>query len=583
MKKETDLFSLWDIAFEESGQEPNGQDLEEYLRKEEKIQTLVRKKKKRPFQVSSVMETICNSRFAKAQQAGEESMMMYLISALSGLIKGRLEEGREAFLELFSAFADMVDVSDLNDPEDRKLLNGVKKMSDRLPLQSVSSADPSDVGISVTLPVSNRGEGEIDETHLLVDPRGNVRSCHNGAGSKIRGEKGAFRYCCNPDVFSVIVLLSYMRSRVQEDIAEYGEESILYRKLMRLQHAVIAKNVEENGNLYIYSPSCRPFVIDYLRGQRLSFLRSEKASSGTHVLQEQDFIPAFLVAASLSREDFVFSMVSTMFFVKGKVRSKTFLSLGGLGWGYEHSRIIEDVLAELVGDYRERKKDDEYEKSLERDYASVWETKKNIPQKVLKAMKNSSFNDSFGYVEIDETCDLDSIGQLEKEWKAVTGLLGIDGYKDTALRFRKLGNHKAAGLYFPFLNCLCVDVRHPSSMMHETFHMLDFHEGKLSSQYSFYGIRRRYEECLRRSVSMLPDKDPVRVKMEGKSKYNISYYLTPTEIFARCGEMYLIRSLGVDNSLVKPEGGIAYPEDTKLMELVKDYFDRFFQERRDVA
>ena len=64
----------------------------------------------------------------------------------------------------------------------------------------------------------------------------------------------------------------------------------------------------------------------------------------------------------------------------------------------------------------------------------------------------------------------------------------------------------------------------------------------------------------------------------GQSKYNYEYYTMPTEVFARCGEMYLIRTLKIKNSLVKMDGGLdyVYPDNAELMECINKYFGEVF-------
>lgn len=47
-------------------------------------------------------------------------------------------------------------------------------------------------------------------------------------------------------------------------------------------------------------------------------------------------------------------------------------------------------------------------------------------------------------------------------------------------------------------------------------------------------------------------------------------------MFARCGELYFTRFRGVDNSLLKFERGFEYPENEKLLELIKKYYDQHF-------
>lgn len=47
-------------------------------------------------------------------------------------------------------------------------------------------------------------------------------------------------------------------------------------------------------------------------------------------------------------------------------------------------------------------------------------------------------------------------------------------------KVRKLGNHKALGLYYPEAKVLVVDVDSPSSFIHEYGHLLDYKFGKVS-------------------------------------------------------------------------------------------------------
>ena len=68
----------------------------------------------------------------------------------------------------------------------------------------------------------------------------------------------------------------------------------------------------------------------------------------------------------------------------------------------------------------------------------------------------------------------------------------------------------------------------------------------------------------------------IRDRLNGNSKYNLDYYFVPTEVFARCGELYFTRFRGVDNSLLRFERGFDYPENEKLLELIKKYYDQHF-------
>lgn len=213
-----------------------------------------------------------------------------------------------------------------------------------------------------------------------------------------------------------------------------------------------------------------------------------------------------------------------------------------------------------------------YEKRQNSDYAASFMSKKSLPKKIKDRMKTSDFNKTFGFVEFDELVDIDKIGYLEQEWGVLSDkLFGNKRYPDVSLRFRLLGKHNATGLYFSHVRCICVDLREPSSMIHEFMHMID--DGTLSGKrkdylslkFDFESIKEIYSE----HIDSIAD--------VGKGKYDRAYYKNPTEIFARCGEMYVSRVLGISNSLIKDVDGFAYPRKEKLMQLITEYYDHLFE------
>lgn len=237
--------------------------------------------------------------------------------------------------------------------------------------------------------------------------------------------------------------------------------------------------------------------------------------------------------------------------------------------------ILFFLLYDIYCDEREQERLDVDQKQA----AKVFQTKKNIPDKYLQVMRNSVFNETFGYVELDEECDLDSFREIEKDYLALNKLcFGEEwNYKDVAVRFRKLGRHHAYGMYFYKLLCLCVDIRHPSSFGHEKLHMIDDLSGGLSRHFDFMEIRERYSLLLNRTVDAMPEGDPLKKVLKGKSKYNLDYYLRPSEIFARCGEIYFTHIHKVKNSLMEPEYGMEYPvEDNILLEYINTYYSKLF-------
>lgn len=216
-----------------------------------------------------------------------------------------------------------------------------------------------------------------------------------------------------------------------------------------------------------------------------------------------------------------------------------------------------------------------YLRSLEKEYATSYQNKKNIPVKTLEAMKKTRFNEHFGFVEFDESVDLEKVEEVRKEFSAVweTYLSFVDS-TNNALRFRLLGNHKAIGLYYPHIKCLCVDVRYPHSFLHEYGHLIDYEYGNLSYKEPFVGIREMYELHLN---YMMESDSVVRNQLNGTGKYNLAYYLEPTEIFARSFELYLSKCKMVNNSLLPEEFTWAYPVDSTFLDAVEKYYDSLFE------
>lgn len=212
-----------------------------------------------------------------------------------------------------------------------------------------------------------------------------------------------------------------------------------------------------------------------------------------------------------------------------------------------------------------------------KDHAKSYQTKKGIPANILKEMQESTFNNYFGYVELDELCDKEKVRTIADEFTAMKEMLfkSLD-LKEVSLRFRRLGNHKASGLYYPQVNCLCVDVGGPGSFTHELGHAIDHITGNgraRSEEGDFYSIWARYCDLLDKYL-FSGDAEKVK-RLKGNTKYNISYYRIKTEVFARSFEMYCTRVLGIENSICNPdnEDDFAYPVDETLDGLVKEYFD----------
>jgi len=193
----------------------------------------------------------------------------------------------------------------------------------------------------------------------------------------------------------------------------------------------------------------------------------------------------------------------------------------------------------------------EYEKDIDKQTrASAWQTKKNINKDTRKIMESTSLNKYFQFVELDNDVDLTLFSQFEKEMERMHDILPKTGDKLPELRLRKLGNHKALGLYVPNKNTIAIDFRDTNdeiggvgiqSFVHEYGHALDYgtDNGRLlSMRDDFKPIVTRYRENL---------------SLNGKGSYvaeKAGYYTAPTEVFARAFELY-VNEAGLNSIFLK--------------------------------
>ena len=228
-----------------------------------------------------------------------------------------------------------------------------------------------------------------------------------------------------------------------------------------------------------------------------------------------------------------------------------------------HGRML-DGITELVaylfyGIHEvERREVEEIKKEMreQKEHARSFETKRNIPMKILKIMKESVLNERFGYIEYDELCDTEKIGIVNAQLMSFINEYFPDfDLKSVSLRFRRLGNHKASGLYYPFYKCICVDIKQPSSFVHEFGHMLDYLNGNLSDcmrSEAFAGLCSLYKGLIDEKLKREENARFAEI-FAGKSKYNKDYYTDEREVFARCFEMYIYTKLGPNLRLVGAE------------------------------
>lgn len=206
-----------------------------------------------------------------------------------------------------------------------------------------------------------------------------------------------------------------------------------------------------------------------------------------------------------------------------------------------------------------------YDKESKGMIAKAFETKKHINKEILDVMHNSKLNAYFSYLELDNSVDLGRFRILEQ---SILENISNSGYnennKKPELRFRKLGKHHASGMYFPHVNCICVDPRTTTSFLHEFGHYIDYNfsdNGQISMSQEFLSICLEYRNILRAKKIV---------------KRNFDYLSTPTEIFARCYEMYLVRNNIVDGDILNKS---SYREEDGYINLSDEatkYLDNLF-------
>lgn len=230
--------------------------------------------------------------------------------------------------------------------------------------------------------------------------------------------------------------------------------------------------------------------------------------------------------------------------------------------------------------------------------------------------KSTIFNQlGFRKVEVDtqkyegKEFDYSLFRKVEEDFEAICNKLP-HASAQPELKFRKLGKHKATGLYAPFLNILAVDVRNTESFIHEYGHYLDYkHGNKASESYSlednFEHIitaysnnfkiisKKKEDDLLTRLMKASKESIPSVVSLEEKRLSSelelvkqtvkmFDYFTTPTEIFARGFELWVFETITSNSSLLKSKeeysNRIEYTSFNGIKESLFAFFATIFPE-----
>ena len=230
--------------------------------------------------------------------------------------------------------------------------------------------------------------------------------------------------------------------------------------------------------------------------------------------------------------------------------------------------------------------------------------------------KSTIFNQlGFRKVEVDtqkyegKEFDYSLFRKVEEDFEEICNKLP-HASAQPELKFRKLGKHKATGLYAPFLNILAVDVRNTESFIHEYGHYLDYkHGNKASESYSlednfehiitaysnnFKIISKKMEDdLLSRLMKASKESIPSVVSLEEQRLSSelallkqtvkmFDYFTTPTEIFARGFELWVYETITSNSSLLASKetysNRIEYTSFNGIKESLFAFFATIFPE-----
>lgn len=228
--------------------------------------------------------------------------------------------------------------------------------------------------------------------------------------------------------------------------------------------------------------------------------------------------------------------------------------------------------------------------------------------------KSTIFNQlGFRKVEVDTQMyegrefDYNLFRKVEEDFEEICNKLP-HASAQPELKLRKLGKHKATGLYAPFLNILAVDVRNTESFIHEYGHYLDYkHGGKenyslrddfehiITSYSNNFKIisKKKEDDLLTRLMKASKESIPSVVSLEEKrlsselellkqTEKMFDYFTTPTEIFARGFELWVFETITSNSSLLKSKeeysNRIEYTSFNGIKESLFAFFATIFPE-----
>lgn len=192
-----------------------------------------------------------------------------------------------------------------------------------------------------------------------------------------------------------------------------------------------------------------------------------------------------------------------------------------------------------------------------RKKAKTFERKKQCSRRVLLLEISSPLNNFFtGGVEYDGRLHWGRLETFIEDFDLFIDSLHVSPAwgEGVELKFRRLGHHRADGLYYPDQAILVLDLKSSRSFAHEFAHLVDYRAshgrqkpngaGAFSSSDAF----RPFHELL---VTQMDRRGKDDARLKGKSgRLSWSYFTSPAECFARAFEQFVSELLPAPSSLV---------------------------------
>ena len=416
-------------------------------------------------------------------------------------------------------------------------------------LFAILRAQPTDEQIESFVPIEICMQGERGEKIGYSFLRHSIKKTFHGTRRKLTGMEG--RYHNFEYIYDLATLLS--NTLIKNSLIQFAllNEEVIQYSLAK--HLIESSQYTVGEQKYFSIPFVEPFKTDCLK-----------------LIKEYHLADGYEVTEKI----FHGSTVEGFYFAQADNPATLFQN------GFSDFEKIVTLEMLLSLNYIQEKTKRENDEITE--HARAFETKKHINLSHQARMKENAFLSRYSYVEIDNDVDLEKFHTLEKEFRSLKEKVFIP-YSDGSFRIKKLGRHRAAGIYFAHANATIFDLDHPDAFIHEMMHQIDYtmmlgnkKRGLLSETIAFRPIIEKYKELVQRSINELPDDHFFKILWAGKTKYNASYYFQPTEIFARSGELYFHHK-GIETSFLKSDyTGCEYPHDESYINLITEYFDRLF-------